>query len=382
MGSFVNHLIFSKAWRYRLMRHGLFWLVYFAVFNIMDYLDNRFLAIKVALAYLPFNIVFVYVVLYQMVPRLLMRSAYLPFFLWYTGWAALWLTIEYFWGYLVVYRIWFVNNHVPSRNFRETMTYLSDPAYLTVANLMAGLGIGMLMYRYWRGEVWQKLQVKQEKTKTELELLKAQLHPHFLFNTLNNLHSLVIERSDKAPQMLMRLSAILSYVLYECRATEVPLEREIAICRDYIELERERFGDRLDVSLDFSGPIPGRMVPPMLFQPFIENAFRHGVSEQPGKVWMSIELSLRHTQLIFRVINSADFSVRIAGERDEGIGIRNIRRRLELLYPGRHQLSREKGDGVYIVALTIDLTPTAAANLAPADEKNEPQLYENAMFNY
>jgi LytS/YehU family sensor histidine kinase len=217
---------------------------------------------------------------------------------------------------------------------------------------MAVLGIGITMYKFWRREVWEKLQVRQEKTKAELELLKAKLHPHFLFNTLNNLYTLVIERSDKAPQMLMRLSAILSYVLYECQSAKVPLEREISICKDYIELERERYGERLEVSLDFSGPISGKMIAPMLFQPFIENAFLNGTSEQEGKVWMSIEISVLHSQLFFRVINSVAPDEDLQQAKPLAAGIDNAIRRLELLYPDRYTLSREREAGVNIVSLT------------------------------
>jgi hypothetical protein len=377
MGSFVNHLVFSKSWRYRLARHAIFWLSYFAVFGVMDLPDRWDAATVAALSYWPVNMLFVYVVLYLVVPRLLMRSAYLPFFACYCAWGLACLAIEYAWGYLVLQ-----HSRLPSVGPWHTFTNMLNVSNITVANVMAGLGVALVMYKYWRGEVWQKLQVRQARTKAELELLKTQLHPHFLFNTLNNLYALVIEQSDKAPQMLMRLSAILSYVLYECRAPEVPLEREIGICKDYIELERERFGERLDVSLDFSGPLAGKMIAPMLFQPFIENAFRHGASEQNGKVWMSVELSVRHDQLFFRVINSADFATGPDRPNPDGMGLDNIIRRLGLLYPDRHRLTRDKGDGVYIVSFTIDLNSSALADLHPAEQNEEPALYENAVFNY
>ena len=386
MGKFVNHFVFSKAWKYRLARHMLFWLTYFGVFQVMDLAGPVLHAAHAALSYLPITMLFVYVVLYRLVPRLLMRSAYLSFFLSYCGWALACLTLDYFWGYLVIHDDRFVNYHASSAGPWRTFVYILDILNVIVSNIMTGLGVALIMYKYWRGEVWQKLQVRQEKTKAELELLKAQLHPHFLFNTLNNLYTLVIEQSEKAPQMLMRLSKILSYVLYECREAAVPLEREISICKDYIELERERFGQRLEISMDFSGSIAGKMIAPMLFQPFIENAFRYGTSEQDGKAWMSIELSVRHSQLFFRMINSADFSrtgqtsLKPASPGD--IGIDNIIRRLELLYPDRHLLTREKGEAVYIVSLTIDLTSTAPMGLGTGDQKNEPELYENAVFNY
>jgi uncharacterized membrane protein YciS (DUF1049 family) len=374
MKPFLYQFVFSRSWGYRLGRHALFWLSYFGVFQVMDETEQGFKAVKTAFCYLPFNMLFVYFVVYRLVPRLLMRSAYWSFFLWYCGWGLACLTLDYFWGYLVIYHNVSANAHAPAPDLWHTFNKILDPANFTVANVMAVLGVGIVLYKFWREEVWQKLQVKQEKTKAELELLKAQLHPHFLFNTLNNLYTLVIERSDKAPQMLMRLSAILSYVLYECGEAEVPLEREISICKDYIELERERYGDRLDVSLDFSGPTAGKMIAPMLFQPFIENAFLYGASEQAGKVWMSIEMSVEHDQFFFRVINSADQDEGIPPVKTHAAGIDNTIRRLELLYPGRYQLSREKGDGVYILTLTIDLAPATIEHPGNTNLKNQPLL--------
>src|ERR1700722_2962335 len=352
----VNNIVFRKEWPYRVIRHLLFWLVGSGIFAFMLGSERGWNAVtlKSILIFLPVLLLYVYVVLYWLVPRLLLRSSYVAFFLCYWAWTLTRLFLSYCCRYYLIPQSLFADPG-PHPAFMHPFTAALDTLDFTVTNVMATFAVFIRMYTFWRGEVWHKLQLQQEKTKAELELLKAQLHPHFLFNTLNNLYALVVERSDKAPQMLMRLSAILSYVLYECRDATVPLEREISICRDYIQLESERYGDRLDISMDFSGPVAGKTVAPMLFQPFIENAFKYGPAEQTGKAWMSIELSVRHNHVFFRVINSADFNARIAGGPDEEIGIQNIRRRLELIYPGRHQLSRERGDGVYIVSLSIDL---------------------------
>ena len=185
-------------------------------------------------------------------------------------------------------------------------------------------------------------------------MLKAQLHPHFLFNTLNNLYSLVYAKSDRAPKMLMRLSGLLSYVLYECKADEVVLSKEVSIIKDYVALEKERYGERLDVSLNFSGDIENKMVAPMLFQPFIENAFKHGTSEQLGKVWMSIDLSVKENQLYFKIINSCDNNAAAILEK-HGVGIGNVKKRLELLYADNFKLQNGVEDDVYIVSLSLEL---------------------------
>lgn len=223
-----------------------------------------------------------------------------------------------------------------------------------VMNTTAMIGGFIKFFKYWYTEQQQKLKAEKAKVTAELELLKAQLHPHFLFNTLSNLYSLVYEKSDNAPQMLLRLSGLLSYVLYECKADEVLLSREISVIKDYVSLEKERYGERLDLSLNFSGDIEDKMIAPMLFQPFIENAFKHGTSEQLGKVWMSIDLSVKKNQLYFKILNSFDTNTSM-NNAYEGIGINNVRKRLELLYPERFQLQTEKEDDIYVVTLILEL---------------------------
>ena len=200
----------------------------------------------------------------------------------------------------------------------------------------------------------KKNKIEKEKLNAQLELLKAQLHPHFLFNTLNNLYALVYEKSDRAPNVLMRLSSLLSYILYDCKADEVLLSNEIEAIKDYVLLERERYGDRLDISMNFSGDISSKMIAPMLFQPFIENAFKHGSAEQLGKVWISIDLSVKNDQLYFKIINSCDNNP-IAATEKRGVGLENVTKRLGLLYANKFKLENGLDDGIYVVSLTLEL---------------------------
>jgi LytS/YehU family sensor histidine kinase len=239
-----------------------------------------------------------------------------------------------------------------------------DFSVTMVTNLVALFAVFISVFKYWSREQQKKMLLEKEKTVTELELLKAQLQPHFLFNTLKNLHVMVREKSDKAPDMLMRLSSLLNYVLYECKASEVPLEKEIRVIKDYIALEQKRYGDRLEVSLSFTGPLEGKMIAPMLFQPFVENAFNHDISGEGGRVWMSIELSIKDDQLFFRVVNSLFCDGPDPG--DKGMGAGNIRRRLELLYPGRFILDQEAVEEVYITSLIIELSASGTARRRPA----------------
>lgn len=351
MAGLAKDIIFEK--RYRLLRHGLFWSVYLVVFSVFSAADLASLAegFRTTLIFTPINILYAYVLLYWFVPQLLVKGRYLSFFGVYCLWAAFGLVLNFAYRYYIVIPLRTGRPSPPpgfGGAFRQVFALFS----FVVMNSVAMFGIFIRMFKYWYREQRQKMQIEQEKIRAELELLRAQLHPHFLFNTLNNLYSLVLERSEKAPDMLMRLSALLSYVLYECKAPEVPLDKEIRLLKDYIALEQERYGSRLEVSMNFSGDIDGKMVAPMLFQPFVENAFKHGTAEQLGRVWMSIELSVQNERLFFRVINSTDGLNAFAAPAG-GIGINNVRRRLELLYPGRHSLDLDTGEEVFIVSMNL-----------------------------
>jgi Histidine kinase len=352
INNYAHHLIFSDRWSYRLTRHFLFWLLYFVS---LSFLDTEFYGLRalfhVNVSWLPLNMLNIIVTLYWLVPRYLMRSKWKSFALLYGGWMLMEIPLGFLTHlYLTYPYCW---DPGPRPTLRQALPEILDVYPLVIVNAVTLFAVFIRMFKFWRVEQLQKLQIKKEKTDAELQLLRAQLHPHFLFNTLNNLYTLILEKSSKAPEMLSRLSAILSYVLNDCQAAEVQLKKEIAFCRDYIRLESERYGDRLDLSLKFPEDIGDRMIAPMLFQPFIENAFKHGASEQVGKVWISVQLAVQGEQLIFRVINSSDLAVRqhSAG----GIGIANIQHRLLLLYPDRHQLIREQDEEKHFISLTIDL---------------------------
>ena len=145
---------------------------------------------------------------------------------------------------------------------------------------------------------------KEEKLDAELKFLKAQIHPHFLFNTLNNLYSLTLQSSSKSSEVVLKLSNLLDYMLYECNVKEVPLNKEINQIQNFIDLEKLRYGERLEVSFTAKGDFHNKRIPPLLLIPFIENAFKHGVSQEIENTFVSIDLTAKQNQLIFKVENS------------------------------------------------------------------------------
>lgn len=192
--------------------------------------------------------------------------------------------------------------------------------------------------------------IEREKFSAEIGMLKAQINPHFFFNTLNSLYSLTMDSSPKSPDVVLRLSSLMRYMLYETSKNEVLLTDELNHLKNYIEIEQMRFGERLDLSFQYSGDLEGQWIAPLLLLPFVENAFKHGVENNQG--WITIDLKVIGKRLYLKVENSY---TEAGGSKFEGMGLGNVKRRLELLYPSNYQLSLEKEINIYQVGLRIDL---------------------------
>ena len=198
--------------------------------------------------------------------------------------------------------------------------------------------------------------LEKEKTEAELNFLKAQIHPHFLFNTLNNIYTLTLQKSDLAPITLIKLSEMLDYMLYQCNDPQVPVHKEIQLLNNYIDLERLRYGERLDFSFNKSIDRPETPIAPLILLSLVENAFKHGASGAIKKPAIHIKLSVVNDQLDMEVFNTKAIKQQAdpAGYK-EGIGVSNITRQLALVYADRYQLDVVEKDDSYQVNLHIDL---------------------------
>ncbi|RYZ28508.1 MAG: histidine kinase [Chitinophagaceae bacterium] len=208
--------------------------------------------------------------------------------------------------------------------------------------------------------IYNYIQLKQttqklrfEKQQAELSFLKSQTNPHFLFNTLNNIYSLARDKSDLAPESILRLSKILRFMLYETSGNYISIEQELKIIGDYISLEQLRYDESLRISLNHDVEELKQSVPPLLLMPLVENSFKHGVSETRGLPFIDIQLSVKNRQLSFVVKNSSESATEDDGVK-ENIGLSNLRRQLELLYKD-FGLDVRQSDGVFTAALKINL---------------------------
>jgi len=294
------------------------------------------LALQAAFAY--FNI-------YVLIPRLLFAKKYV-----YYGLALLCtvvacsltgLLISLIWSYIEprpgVHRAIFTTRNVTIGAIQEVY--------------LVGLSTG---FKFLKDSIlnqqWQK-EKEKHYLETELKFLKSQIQPHFFFNTLNNIYSLTLKRSEQAPEVVLKLSDLMSYMLYESNAAWVPLTKEINYLHNYLDVEQLRFGRRLSVAFTMEGPIEEANIPPMILILFIENSFKHGVKNNISKIHISISLVVANGYLYFRVENPASEEEMIM--ESNGIGLRNARRRLDLLFGTDYTLDIHEQDRTFIVALKI-----------------------------
>ena len=196
-------------------------------------------------------------------------------------------------------------------------------------------------------------QLRIEKQQAELNYLKSQTNPHFLFNTLNNIYSLAKDKSDLAPESILKLSKILRFMLYETSGEYIAIEQELKLISDYLDLEKLRYDETLRLNFNYDVEDMKQALPPLLLVPLVENAFKHGVAETRMRPFVDIHLSVRNRWLNFTVKNSSEKSVDNTDVK-ENIGLKNLRRQLELLYK-EYELSVQQGDSTFVATLKINL---------------------------
>jgi len=208
-------------------------------------------------------------------------------------------------------------------------------------------------YKNWMNIQTQANEAERKQLSSELQVLKAQLNPHFLFNTFNNLYVLALQKSDKTPEVISKISDLFHYVLYECNSIEVPISKEIKLISDYIQLEQLRYSDRLSISFKKEIENPSCLIPPMMLYTFVENCFKHGCSNDPNSPWIKLVIRSNGNRFEFEASNSIPKSNIHRNGNEEGVGLSNIKRRLELIYPKKHTLEITNDPNVFHIRLEI-----------------------------
>jgi sensor histidine kinase YesM len=300
----------------------------------------------------------VYPLIYFVLPRYVFRGRYLGGFIFSIVFLLLSVAVHipfvfYVEGYTQQWGLTVVDWRNLDPSIRQTIlvAYLGG---LQGALTAAALATSFKMYKHYDLKDQRNQQLQKENTDAQIRILMAQIHPHFLFNTLNNIYSQAQEESPRSAKMLMELSSILRYVLDEGAKEQVPLENEIQMIKDYIHLEMIRYDEKLDIHVAFPERRDDVYIAPLLLLPFIENCFKHGTSKIIEHPWINLSIELDDLTLKMKIMNGKKRKDGKELSRN-GKGIENVSRRLDLLYKDKHKLEIKEDDEVFIVNLQIEL---------------------------
>jgi LytS/YehU family sensor histidine kinase len=311
-----------------------------------------------SLVYLTVHAFLSYALMYFVVPKFLLKQRY-----WLTaGWvcvlffisaamsAALSVTVIPAVRHAMMGPVYADHYRTPTLNI-----FLSLMAGLRGSLTVGGIAAAIKLMKYWYVKEQRNLQLQKENVESQLQVLKAQVHPHFLFNTLNNIYSYTQNTSPLASRLVIGLSDMLRYMLYECNQPLVPLSKEIKMLKDYCSLEQVRYDKHLDLQVNIAGDKGELLIAPLLLLPFVENCFKHGASHLLEDAWISLVINIEGQQMKMKLINSKPVEEKIPTEIKAGLGIANVQTRLKLLYEGRHELQITNETNLFIVNLTLQL---------------------------
>ena len=339
-------------------QHFLFWVVSYLFFILFFGRANRDYQTTIIFASLlfPLAIITSYFLNYYLIPRFLFTAKYWRFtlFLFYTFVFTLWCEVM-----ISMFVFIIVSNF---------QFYKIDPSSFDVVFLLVGLYFIIIAFIAIE-QVKRAFEIKRENTRlekrqletdlklreSELKLLRAQIHPHFLFNTLNNLYGLTLEKSDLAPELVLKLSDLMDYMLYKCNQPKVSLRSELDHLKNYIQIEKIRYGEKLTLEFNENGEPDQLEIAPMLLLAFFENAFKHGVSKSIKNPFVSIQIIIEGRQLQLHIENSRNSNSDQTEDYTKGIGLKNVQKRLKLIYADKHQLEINPKEDTFEIKLRLKL---------------------------
>ncbi len=342
--------------RFQIALHILFWLTSIVLLTLIFHFYNNEINATLIEKSVVTNIGFVvavYVNLYVLIPRFLKQKNYI----FYVFWLVLLLTISsLFIQFLFVF---------PLRNFlRLSETFKTFSTTLHSAYFFATLVYVAFTSFLKFVKEWLSLQdlnlklakIERQKLEAELKTLKGQLNPHFLFNSLNNIYSLALIKSDKVPELILKLSDLMRHIIYESRENFISLKREIEFVNNFISLQRIRTSEKTKIEYIIDGEIPDARIAPLLFEPFIDNAFKHGLpgTENDDFIYIRFDFT-KSEELLFEIKNNYEENSQW-DKKHSGIGIENVKKRLKLLYQqSDYKLTIKKANKLHRVSLQLKL---------------------------
>jgi sensor histidine kinase YesM len=334
----------------RIFSHILFWLFSFFIFSQMfkisddvkriDYIYSGLFHVSLLFG--------VYVNIVLLIPKLLSKKKYLVYFIALVATIFLSITLN-----LITFD-WLADIVFPDYYFVSHFNFMEIGMFIFVYILITTL---LRLSQSWfeLQEVNKRIvRIEKENIKSELNALKAQINPHFLFNSLNVIYSQAIKNSDKTPDAIIQLSDILRYVIYDSTKDKVSLKTEIKLIEDYIELQKFRIDITSSIKFEHKLQDENCKITPMLLLPLVENSFKHGIKGELDHTFVNIKLETNNNNILFEIVNNKGTGETIENDGNSGIGIANIRQRLNLLYPNKHEFNIEESTTIFKANMILD----------------------------
>ena len=386
-----HNFIFSEKTSDRFRRHGIFWLVWWIYFTATYYYYvqvglqkitfGSFSGIVILKTFilLLIHISSCYAFIYFILPRYVLKRRYFSFSVSLMLLTGL-LLISGYYTHAILFPI--IDNAYQF-NFstdNNMLWWTSINSGLLNAPKIIAAATAIKLVKRWYLKQKEKERIEKEKLTTDLQLLKAQMRPDFLFSSLEQIYRYTEKKSPKAPELLVKFSDLLSYMLYECEDIKVSLEKELMMTKEYLLLEKMRYDDSIEIEIGIRGDLSSKEIAPLILLPFIENSFRqsHSVVEQP---WINLDINIENEMLTMKLMNGISSTFINDGNEIKTTEIKNVEKRLDVLYENNYELKMHADQEIFITMLKINLKKKAflATNISVADFKNQQLISKYAV---
>jgi sensor histidine kinase YesM len=364
----LTNFIFSEKRSDRIKLHLLFWVSWYA-YTLFTHAANPFKNSEITYFRYPeftltesfFTVIAqiptVYAMMYFVFPMFVLKNKYMLSLVWII---IIWFVCGAFTLILLgkvmlpILASVLPPGKMPQLPDRETSFIMAVMSTNKGAYTIIASALMLKFGKHWYQKQHRNMQLQKENTEAQLQLLTAQVHPHFLFNTLNNIYSITQTESPLGSKMIMSLSDMLRYMLYEGPKLLVPLKQELTMVEEYIKLEQIRHGDKLEVHMRIPDKTDDIYIAPLLLLPFVENSINHGAGTDQQNPWINLTIELKNETMVMKLMNGKS-QAKESRQTKSGAGIRNVYQRLDLLYEGKYRVKITDDEEVFIVDLQIEL---------------------------
>jgi sensor histidine kinase YesM len=371
MDDFFSRFVLSDQLPYRVGRHVLFWVVcwlfmgfIYGFYYIEQNKRDFSISYTESFLFLPQHMLLSYGIIYFVLPRYIFKSKY------WKGLAAVFslIILAAILSPVILNLVIAPVREAYSLPVRKITIFHSFMGGLRGSMTIAGFAVAIKLVKYWYFKKAENEILEKEKLKAELALLRGQLQPHFIFNTLNSIYSLSIKKSEHTSEAILKLSELMRYMVSDCNGSTIPLAKEVQSLRNFIELGKTRFRERIDITTNIAGNFENKKIAPLIFLPFLENSFKYGTNEMLEHAWISLDLTVKGNSLKFKLINGKSPQTGDVKRVSSGIGLQNVKKRLDMLYPSAYELRINETEDTFMVQLSLQLEKI---KLADTDEENK-----------